>query len=148
LVLEQIAWAYAVHKCGDQKEVLRVRSTESVSILKRFVPFAGPLYGALSALAHVEPEKANVYFAGDPDGSIEIRYQLSDESYIVLGYLIGIVGLFRQVVLNVLGDYVHETAEQPFLGRFPTRTERLIDALSRLKSSHKLLDLLPDSLFA
>jgi hypothetical protein len=147
LALEQIAWAYAVHACRDQQEIRRVRPTKSISDLKRLAPLAGPLYGALSTQAHVEPEKAGIYYTEDPDGSVEIRHQLSDESYIVLGYLLGVLGLFRHVILQVLGDYVDEPAEKRFLDRFPTLPERLCQALSRLKSSHRPLDLLPDSIF-
>jgi hypothetical protein len=146
LALEQIAWAYAVHKCDDQKRVLRVRPTKAVSYLKALAPFAGPLYGALSTQAHVEPGKATIYYAEEADGSVEIRYQLSNESFVVLGYLLGVLGLFRRVVAKVLGDYVDAPIERRLLD-FPTLSEHLAEALQKLKSSHTELDELPANLF-
>jgi hypothetical protein len=148
LALEQVAWAYAVRSCADEQEILRVRPTTSISDLKRLAPIAGRLYGVLSVRAHVEPEEANVYYTETADGSVEIRYQLSDESFVVLGYLLGVLGLFRQVILKVLGSYVEEVPEKRFLDTFPTLSERLDDTLRRLKSTHNALDLLPDTIFS
>jgi hypothetical protein len=119
LALEQIAWAYAIHKLEDPEKILRVEPTRAISDLKRLAAFAGPLYGALTAQAHVNPDKAKIYYTEDGDGTVEIRHQLSDESFVVLGYLLGVLSLFRQVVLAVLGPYVDKPSKPRLWRRSP-----------------------------
>lgn len=146
LILEQVAWAYAVHGCDDEHEIRRIRPTKSVGDLKRLSPVAGPLYGALSSRAHVEPETAKAYYTADSEGTIEVRHQLSEESYLVLGYLLGVLGLFHQVILLALGDYLEASPEENMaLGR-PALKDRLTEVLRRLKTNHSPLDFVPLSI--
>lgn len=147
LALEQIAWAYAVHTLKDRERVFSVRPTKAISDLKRLVPFAGSLYGALSAQAHVEPEKSETYYANDDDGTISIKYQLSEESYVVLGYLLGVLSLFRQVILNALGPYIDDPSKPQLWRKSPPLPEQLGAILSKLKATHPSLSVLPDLLF-
>jgi hypothetical protein len=147
LVLEQIAWAYAVHTCREKKQILRVSPTKAISQLKRLMPFVGSLYGALNAQTHVDPKIAHKYYTENPDGSVDIRHQLSEESFVVLGYSLGALYLFQRVIFEVLGNYLEIHAERRFLDRFPTLSEKLNDVLKTLKSSHEPLRFLPDVLF-
>lgn len=52
LLLEQIAWAFAVYGLFDKAEVLQQSSTDAISKLKKYAPFVGRLYGALSKQTH------------------------------------------------------------------------------------------------
>lgn len=146
LILEQVAWSYAVHGCDDGDEIRRIRPTKSVSHLKRLNPVAGPLYGALSSRAHIEPETAKAYYTADSEGTIEIRHQLSTESYLVLGYLLGVLGLFRQVILRALGDYLEVSPEENLGHGRPALKDRLTEILRRLKATHPPLDFVPLSI--
>jgi hypothetical protein len=54
LILEQIAWAYAVHSLADIEQIARVVTTRSISSLRKFAPEAGRLYGFLSEKTHID----------------------------------------------------------------------------------------------
>jgi hypothetical protein len=60
LILEQIAWAYAVHSL-DGKAVFAVSPTKSIGKLKEVFPSAGHLYGTLSTYTHIDPNITNEY---------------------------------------------------------------------------------------
>lgn len=60
LILEQIAWAYAIHNLDEQK-ILKTSPSKTISILKNFYPFAGQLYGFLSEHAHISPNTVGQY---------------------------------------------------------------------------------------
>jgi hypothetical protein len=67
LILEQIAWAYAVHSLTG-KAVFRVIPTKVIGQLKEVFPQAGQLYGMLSTYAHIDPEITNQYLDVWGDG--------------------------------------------------------------------------------
>jgi hypothetical protein len=94
--------------------------------------------------AHLDPEKAKIYYTEDRDGTVEIRHQMSDESFVILGYLLGVLSLFRQIILTVLGPYVDEPSKPRLWRRSPMLSERLAVALTKLKASHPPLDWMPD----
>jgi hypothetical protein len=145
LALEQIAWAYAVHTLSDPGKILNVNPTQ-ITPLKNLAPFAGRLYNALTAQAHLDPAKAKIYYTEEGEGTVEIRHQLSDESFVVLGYLLGVVGLFRQVILTVLGSYVDEPKKERLWRRSPLLPERLKAALKKLQADHPALAVIPNGL--
>lgn len=60
LMLEQIAWAYAVRDYADEA-LLGVPPTRSVSTLKELLPWAGRLYGRLSDYTHIDPALGGEY---------------------------------------------------------------------------------------
>lgn len=54
LILEQIAWAYAACKSDDMEFIEAISPTQSVGVLKRFLPSMGRLYGFLSLKTHID----------------------------------------------------------------------------------------------
>jgi len=147
MILEQVAWAYAVHDVADRAEVQRTSPTGAISRLKGLMPFAGPLYGALSGGAHIDPALTGRYFDATPDGTVTIRTQMSEESYSTLGHLMAVLSLFERVVQITLGAYIDRARERRFLDRFATLSETLDAALGKLKQMHIQLVELPDRLF-
>jgi hypothetical protein len=55
LVLEQIAWAYAVHKIED-RSLYKVKPPNCINQLKGLFPSAGRLYGLMNEQAHMDPK--------------------------------------------------------------------------------------------
>jgi hypothetical protein len=60
LILEQIAWALAVYSVAGN-EVHELLPTKCIGRLKEVFPGCGPLYGALSQWAHIDPALARNY---------------------------------------------------------------------------------------
>jgi hypothetical protein len=60
LILEQIAWAFAVHSEPDDK-VFQLSPTKCIGRLKTVFPGCGVLYGLLSEWAHLDPTLAQNY---------------------------------------------------------------------------------------
>jgi hypothetical protein len=69
LILEQIAWVYAVRNHVD-RSLLGVSPTHSITGLRTLIPWAGHLYGTLSDYAHIDPELGNEYVSRRGDLSI------------------------------------------------------------------------------
>lgn len=66
LILEQIAWAYAVHEI-DGDGFLRLQPQQTIGKLKEFMPAAGIFYGILNEYSHVHPRVTGEFldFSGD-----------------------------------------------------------------------------------
>jgi hypothetical protein len=60
LVLEQLAWAYAVRD-GEDASLLEVMPQKSIGRLREILPWAGRLYGLLSEYAHIKPSLGGEY---------------------------------------------------------------------------------------
>jgi len=54
LILEQIAWSYAVHQLVDD-QMFALNPQSQITKLKEIVPSAGRLYGTLSEQGHIPP---------------------------------------------------------------------------------------------
>jgi hypothetical protein len=60
LILEQLAWVYAVRNHED-KSLLNVIPQSSIAPLKELLPWVGKLYGRLSEYSHMKPELGSEY---------------------------------------------------------------------------------------
>ncbi len=104
LMLEQIAWAYAVHQIEDDK-LLGVNPTRTISLFKRRIPTAGLLYGILNKTAHLDPKLAvhQLYSFGDNESYIK----LTDEPNTLksLLHLIAVVDMFGVVLETIYRTY-------------------------------------------
>ena len=60
LILEQLAWVYAVRNHED-RSLLDVIPQSSIAPLKELLPWAGKLYGRLSEYSHMKPELGSEY---------------------------------------------------------------------------------------
>jgi hypothetical protein len=147
LILEQVAWAYAVHLHEDEKTVSGVSTTGSITSLKRDLPYVGSVYGYLSKRAHVDPTLTFTYFRASTDGVVEIKQQMSEVSFVVLGHLLAVLAAFERVTLITLGKYVRLPAEPGFRRTGLTTRGYLNEAMRRLILDHTDLGFLQDALF-
>lgn len=60
LILEQLAWVYAVRNHED-KSLLKVFPQSNITPLTKLLPWAGKLYGKLSEYSHMKPELGSEY---------------------------------------------------------------------------------------
>ncbi|MBT9568646.1 MAG: hypothetical protein IV085_10150 [Thiobacillus sp.] len=60
LILEQLAWAFAIHKLEDHS-FFDLEPNRCITELKKLCPTAGKFYGSLSGLAHVHPSHTPEY---------------------------------------------------------------------------------------
>jgi hypothetical protein len=60
VILEQLAWVYAIRNRED-KSLLDVFPQSSIASLKDLLPWAGKLYGKLSEYSHIKPELGSEY---------------------------------------------------------------------------------------
>lgn len=60
LILEQLAWAFAIHKLEDHS-YFDLEPNRCITELKKLCPTAGHFYGSLSNLAHVHPSNTPEY---------------------------------------------------------------------------------------
>ena len=72
LILEQLAWAFAVHSVPDE-QVLRLPPTKCIGRLKALFPECGVLYGILTEWAHIDPSLAQNYLEFHKGGVDVIR---------------------------------------------------------------------------
>jgi hypothetical protein len=104
LILEQMAWAYAVHDL-EGKAVFRVRPTKAIGRLKAIFPQAGELYGTLSTYTHINPEITNQYLNVWGDGPPEVLYRDTVRSNF-LALFLGVVADYYRVVAEAI-SYEH-----------------------------------------
>lgn len=95
LILEQIAWAYAVHGFKDLA-FFDVLPTKCVSVLKAIWPDVGRLYGQLTDVAHIVPEVSTEYvlFTGTES---EVVIASVDDTRVVSFQLLYLSYLFRVI---------------------------------------------------
>jgi hypothetical protein len=60
LILEQIAWAFAVHRLDDES-IMNIPPSRCITDLKSILPTAGKFYGELSEYAHLHPQHSPQY---------------------------------------------------------------------------------------
>jgi len=101
LILEQIAWALAVHGLEEDDDVLKMKPTRAISGLKNLIKEAGSDYGFLSNRMHLNarslfvnytfPALDGVYVRqNDPEESLKTAYillTLSDYYCVVSEYI-------------------------------------------------------------
>lgn len=74
LGFEQVGWAYTIFDLPSIERVEAIKATSGTTRLKEIFPGAGPIYGRLSALAHVSLHTHSRVMAGEGDElTIEIK---------------------------------------------------------------------------
>lgn len=68
LILEQIAWAYAVHRFDDLNKIKSTSPSKSIAILKKFAPKVARLYGFLSKKTHLDLESHGEFINKHEEG--------------------------------------------------------------------------------
>lgn len=101
LILEQAAWAYAVHEIDDEDAFRKVSSTKAVTKLKRFLPYVGPVYGLLSDYAHIAPYVTSEYIEAHED---DYRVILTSPKH---NLLLSYISLRLADTFGVVAEYVY-----------------------------------------
>jgi hypothetical protein len=105
LILEQYAFAYSIKSIDDVDKILRIKTTRTISSLKKLLPYSGKLYGQLSDRSHLTPKDTRHYI-GLEDGHTVIRYKMPEETKIILYYFLALVIDFELIVKEVLEGYI------------------------------------------
>lgn len=93
-ILEQIAWACAAFPMDSVRDIKKIVTTQTVSMLKNTVPFSGRLYGYLSKNTHID-YKNHHEFLSIQNGRNVIQYthlEYYEYAQVVL-YLADIFGI-------------------------------------------------------
>lgn len=103
IILEQYGFAYAVFKIDDPEEISRIKSSKTISNLKRLLPYAGKTYSYLSSHTHLAP-KGTRHYVDRENGNVVVRYVLPESTRIVVCHFLRLVVDFSKVVKEVFGD--------------------------------------------
>ncbi len=92
LILEQIAWAYAVYEIEDEL-LYKVKPSNCINRLKRLYPRVGRMYGFMNDQAHMDPKTISDFTKVDAEG---IRVVLRDADKCLLGcwYLLQLTDVY------------------------------------------------------
>ncbi|MEX0660738.1 MAG: hypothetical protein WEA58_13950 [Balneolaceae bacterium] len=107
LLLEQMAWAYAVHKLPDLKKIKATSPSKSISSLKAFVPKAGKLYGFLSKKTHLDYESHPEFLRVKDGKNFIIHSHIKFEEY--ASVLLNLADIFVLVWESTQFEYIDET---------------------------------------
>lgn len=139
LILEQAAWAYAVHEIDDEDAFRKVSSTKAVTKLKRFLPYVGPVCGLLSDYAHIAPYVTSEYIEAHED---DYRVILTSPKHnLVLSYIslrladtFGVVAEYVYRGSVPVGNYLEEDTGEYSIKRHRPLTADLEDYSAILRS--------------
>lgn len=103
IVIEQIAWAWAIHE-RDDDGIFSVPATKSISALKELSPRAGRRYALLSDYTHINPNLQGQYidFSEEYAAVMSRQPERSAEMAVLLGLL---VDDYRVVTERVSFEY-------------------------------------------
>ena len=99
LILEQIAWAYAIHKIDDNS-LYRVKPCACISHLKSLFPNVGRMYGYMNEQSHMDPKVIHGFLKVEDENFIVV---LRDVNKCLLGclgllYLADMYGTCTEIV--------------------------------------------------
>lgn len=152
LILEQVAWSYAVHSVEEEK-VKNIMPTKTISKLKEIFPYAGKLYGELSTLSHMNPGVASHYLE-IKKGSTIITLRSHELSSIGAFLFMHVADIFAVISEGIFRPYFKDSAfvqpsntkngflpteNRPTQIIFNTHKERMLELISRLQNK-KLSD--------
>lgn len=99
LILEQIAWAYAVHEIKDES-LLKVQPSKCISHLKRLFPKVGTWYGFINEQSHIHTKVIGdlVRVESDRIAIILRNQEMSLVSAFYVLRLVDVYGAYTEVV--------------------------------------------------
>jgi hypothetical protein len=146
LILEQIAWACAVHGFRDLS-FWDILPTKSVSSLRRIWPDVGRLYGQLTEVAHIVPEVTAEYLLFSGNGPAVVIASVDDTRIVsfqllYLSYVFSVTSVvtMRSVVhgesLNEAQALAgaHNATVEAHIGAFRTQLVEVLGAERRKRS--------------
>jgi len=93
LILEQLAWALAVHERSDD-DIFEMQPNSCIGELKSIHPEAGQLYGQLSKLAHLHPDHQPDYLRLE-GGQLAVLHTLQHARWTLVFVLMKLADWFR-----------------------------------------------------
>lgn len=139
LILEQIAWAYAVRDHVDES-LLDVSPTRSVGALKTLLPWAGHLYGRLSDYTHIDPALSGEYLSAH-EGLNSVLLRRPTYWSPMLAWVFALLADAYVVVSEVLFPSAETTAIRIVNGKVEPVRERATAKLISQASQYALFDL-------
>lgn len=97
VILEQLAWIYTIHDKPGMSH-FDILPNECITNLKKFISFAGKLYGIFCEYTHISPTTTHEYIKPSEDGGLKIvltNLELIKQDLVyllVLGDMLGIIG--------------------------------------------------------
>jgi hypothetical protein len=136
IILEQLAWAYAVSQLTDKEAIIKLKPPRSITKFKELLPTAGRLYGVLSSQAHLDPEDHRHYIMIEEGGAIVVRYYLPHDTKLILASLLVLLNAFYQTTKAISGTYIQEALEEghDFIPKYKTDPQFLEEALEQLQA--------------
>jgi hypothetical protein len=142
LILEQIAWAYEAHNLADIKDIAKIKTTQSITSLKRFYPEAGYLYGFLSKKTHIDYTNHFEFLSVENGKNAILHAQPEFEEYaqvlFTLGDAFGIVWELSQFdyikqheVIEINRDGAFIKSDRPFLTKMRKHLEIIREFVSK-----------------
>ncbi len=146
LMLEQLAWVAAIRNITDER-YMAVDPQRCLSSLKRLFPLSGPLYGNLSAKAHITPDHTRAYIESDSTGRLTAKFEqrewcahdacsllILSDIYSVLAELLVADLLDAPTAIKKVANHWVPKPSRPFL----KKVSRLTDQLLRAKPNSAL----------
>jgi hypothetical protein len=108
LILEQISWAYSIHKINDIKKIMSIKSNKAISILKNLLPEVGGFYGWLNIITHIDQSYSQLYCGFDDNDNMVIKYDIPELKYISIHCLLRLADIFRIVSEYILWQFMEK----------------------------------------
>jgi len=119
LIMEQIGWAYAVHRIED-RALYKVKPPNCINHLKGLFPSAGRLYGLLNEQAHIDPKTLSDFVKPQGNDSLVILRSIDKCVFgcLCLLRLVDMYGTYMEVVYRPFYktfEFINTRASEPKL---------------------------------
>lgn len=125
LILEQMAWAFCIHKSENEDEIIKTAASKCITGLKKIVPASGRLYGLLCKMTHVSPEYHGEYLK-ERNGMMTVIYSSKKSCYSAVFCILQLLDLYRIISEHISWDYIDNplTCEKNSSGEIKILSER------------------------
>lgn len=141
LILEQIAWAFAVHRIEDRK-LYKIQPSKSVNKLKPMFPDIGKTYGRLNEEAHIDTKLIYQLVNFEEDGPLVVLRSMhrSLRSCLMLLQLADIYGVYMELIYKLYYstfEYINITGTTAKLNSDRDSLKELKDYRQKIKEYEK-----------
>lgn len=145
LILEQLAWAYAVHEIEDHS-FFELEPNRCITNLKNLLPTSGRFYGSLSKLAHLHPNNTPEYIEFEGSQAF-VLLSISHLRWSVVFDILNLADWFQLVGEFVVFDHISQPksiyrnqsgelairADRPFLKEILSHAQKAISVGAPIK---------------
>jgi hypothetical protein len=132
VILEQFGFAFAVYEMEDTEKIFKIKPSKTISNLKKLMPYSGRLYGELSSRTHIDPKENRQYIVRK-DGSFYVRYNLHEDSKIILYYICLLAIDFENISNTISGEYFVKHKYDKFINSDVNRRRILEDTIESIE---------------